>query len=84
MQYFYDGGTDLIRIDAPDDITGPALTSAPSQRYYGAAKGGWEPSPIYNLGVVALFSGDYDPIDEAQAMQIVAEIDGQNQAQATA
>ena len=84
MQYYSDGGTDLIRIDAPDNTTGPALTSAPSQRYYGAAKGGWDKSPIYNLGVVALFSGDYNPIDEAQAKQIMAEIDGQNQARASA
>jgi hypothetical protein len=77
MQYYTDAGTELIRIDAPDDITGPALTSAPSQRYYGAAKGAWKPSPIYNLGVVALFSGDYNPIDEAEAIEIMAKIDAE-------
>ncbi|MFG1931320.1 hypothetical protein ACGFK1_11765 [Mycobacterium sp. NPDC048908] len=77
MQYYTDGGLDLIRIVAPDNVTGPWLTEQPSHRYYGAAKGGWEPSPIYNLAVVALFSGDYYPITEAQADEIMAEIDGE-------
>ena len=76
MQYYTDGANDLIRIDAPDNVTGPALTEAPAARYNGAELG-WLDSEQYSLPVTVLFSGDYYPVDEPTAQQIMGQIDAE-------
>jgi hypothetical protein len=76
MQYYFDGADDLIRIDAPENVTGPMILDAPAQRYHGADLG-WRESPQYRLPVVALYSGDHYPVDAAAANEIMADIDAE-------
>lgn len=76
MHYYSDGGTDLIRIDAPEN----KHRTGADERANGAASRrelGWQDSTQYRLPIVALFSGDYYPVDEATAKQIMAQVDAE-------
>jgi hypothetical protein len=87
MFYYYaDGDYALIRVDVGAGAPTPEqFYAAPAQRYVGAAKGGWIESPTgLNLASEAVNSGDYYPVDEAEAQRVQAVIDAKKKKAATA
>ncbi len=87
MYYYYaDGDYFLIRVDVgprtvDEDgrVTNPPTPeefyAAPAQRY--TSKYGWiESRTGQRLQVVAIWSGDYYPVDEEEAQRVQAAIDG--------
>jgi hypothetical protein len=74
MYYYADGDQDLVRIEL--DKRPEVFVNAPAKRYVGAAAGGWIDTPSgFDMAVEAVYSGDYSPVDEAEAQRIMGVID---------
>jgi hypothetical protein len=77
--YFADGTEKLIRVKTSAPMGSPAFFDAPAQRY--TARVGWiESRSGHNLASEAINSGDYAPVDEAEAMRVMHAIRGANPA----
>jgi hypothetical protein len=71
MWYFADGDQGLIRVMTNAPMGSEAFFDADADRF--TARGGWGASRSgYNLASEAINSGDYTPVDEAQATAVMA------------
>jgi hypothetical protein len=79
MYYYADGDYALIRVhvnsDQPPDLH--EFHAAHAQRYMGGA--GWVDKPGESLTSKAIYSGDFYPVDEAEATRIMAVLDAQRE-----
>ena len=81
MYYYADGDYALLRfaVDAADQPDMAEFRAAPAQRYVGG--GGWtDPAPgSDSLASKALYSGDFYPVDEAEAERIMGVLDAERE-----
>jgi hypothetical protein len=78
MYYYADGDYKLLRVavDASDRPDIGAFRAAPAQRYIGGS--GWtDQRPNESLAMKALYSGDFSPVDEAEAERIMGVLDAE-------
>ena len=76
--YFADGDQALIRVKTSAPMGSEKFYNAEAERF--TARGGWGPSRSgYNLASEAINSGDYMPVDEAEAMRVMAAMHRQIQ-----
>src|SRR5262245_61244999 len=73
-RHFADGDRDLIRVDLSDWEQGSPVCGRPAQHYLGRDSGWVDSSIGHDLAVVALYSGDYYLVSEAEAQDIMATI----------
>jgi hypothetical protein len=69
--YFADGDQALIRVKTSAPMGSPEFYDAEAERF--TARGAWGPSRSgWNLASEAINSGDYTPVDEVEAMRVMA------------
>jgi hypothetical protein len=80
MYYYADGDYALLRfaVDAADQPDMAEFRAAPAQRYVGGG-GRTDPRPGERLATKALYSGDYYPVDEAEAERIMGVLDAERE-----
>jgi hypothetical protein len=71
MWYFADGDRALIRVKTNAPTGSDAFYDADAEKF--TARGGWRPSALgLPLASVAIHSGDYSVIDEAEVPAVMA------------